>query len=65
MGLPEEQPRQPSVRRQPRKAALSDDIVEGVMLPVTSGERNYLWDTALTGFGAMVTHGGTRSYLIQ
>lgn len=38
--------------------------VEAIPLP-SENKRAYLWDDTLKGFGVMVTHKGTRSYLIQ
>ncbi|WP_310596214.1 site-specific integrase [Sphingomonas sp.] len=38
--------------------------VEAIALPA-KGKRNHLWDETLKGFGAMVTHTGVRSYLLQ
>jgi len=43
---------------------LTKRSVEAIALPA-KGKRNHLWDDTLKGFGAMVTHTGVRSYVLQ
>lgn len=52
-------------RRPARRDKLTKSKVEAIPVPLDPSKRNYLWDTEVTGFGVMVTHTGSRSYLIQ